>query len=52
VIVADVEFEVCLFSILIYVRHAIECKFRGDALPNYEDISVKVDLQNLEVGSR
>jgi hypothetical protein len=40
------------FSILLYVRHSLPCLFRGDALPNYEDISIKVDLQNVDLNSR
>ena len=39
-------------GIVIYVRHALQCRFRGDAIPSYDDISIKVDLQALEVGNR
>lgn len=38
--------------ILIYVRHYLECIFRGDAIPNFDDIAITVDLQTLEVGKR
>ena len=38
--------------ILIYVRHYLECVFRGDAIPNFDDIAITVDLQTLEVGKR
>ena len=37
---------------MIYVRHYLECVFRGDAIPNFDDIAITVDLQTLEVGKR